>query len=223
MRTALVTGANRGIGYAIAGRLAEHGHHVIVGARDHSAALASARSIACGTSAVRIDVADGASVLAAAAEVGPVDVLVNNAAVLLDDGRPITECDPDRLVDQVAVNAAGALRVTQAFLPGMVDRGWGRVVMLSSENGRLDGLQPRAPGYSTSKAALNAVTVLLAEAVRGSGVLINAVSPGRVGTRMLPSGDRTPEQAATGIVAAAMLPDDGPTGAFIRDGDVIAW
>jgi NAD(P)-dependent dehydrogenase (short-subunit alcohol dehydrogenase family) len=105
----------------------------------------------------------------------------------------------------------------------MLDRGWGRIVMLSSENGTIGGLQPKAPAYSASKAALNAITVLLAQATQGTGVLVNAVSPGRVRTRMLPDAERTPQQAALGVTEVALLPDDGHTGVFFRDGHVIPW
>jgi NAD(P)-dependent dehydrogenase (short-subunit alcohol dehydrogenase family) len=95
--------------------------------------------------------------------------------------------------------------------------------MVSSENGTLAGLQPKAPAYSVSKAALNAITVLLARQLEGTGVLVNAVSPGRVRTRTLPDGDRTPQQAATDVVDIALLPDDGPAGVFFRDGRRIDW
>jgi NAD(P)-dependent dehydrogenase (short-subunit alcohol dehydrogenase family) len=224
VRTALVTGGNRGIGFAVASGLAQSGYRVIVGARDVASAASAVESIGDNARFVSIDVADAASVEAAASTLdGPVDILINNAAVLLDEGEAITEVDPDLVLKQLEINAVGALRVTQAFLPGMVARRWGRVVMVSSENGLIDGLQPGAPGYSVSKAALNAVTVLLAERTRGAGVLVNAVSPGRVRTRMLPAGDRAPDEAASGVIFVASLPDDGPSGAFFRDGSVRGW
>jgi NAD(P)-dependent dehydrogenase (short-subunit alcohol dehydrogenase family) len=84
------------------------------------------------------------------------------------------------------------------------------------------GYKPQAPAYSASKVALNAITVLLAQATRGTGVLVNAVSPGRVRTRMLPDAERTPQEAALGVAQVALLPD-APTGVFFRDGHIIPW
>jgi NAD(P)-dependent dehydrogenase (short-subunit alcohol dehydrogenase family) len=107
--------------------------------------------------------------------VGDVDILINNAAVLLDAGVSIKDVDPGRVLDQFAVNAVGPLRVTQAFLPGMISHGWGPVVMVSSAIGLLSNLNPSRPGYSVSKAALNAITILLAGQTRDTGVLVNAL------------------------------------------------
>jgi NAD(P)-dependent dehydrogenase (short-subunit alcohol dehydrogenase family) len=135
-RTALVTGANRGLGHAVAARLHHLGHRVVIAARDQDAASAAAAGLGDPATGVALDVADAASVARARAAIGPVDIVVNNAAILLDRGIPVASIDPDLLAAHLAVNAAGALRVTQAFLPGMLDRGWGRIVMLSSENGR---------------------------------------------------------------------------------------
>jgi NAD(P)-dependent dehydrogenase (short-subunit alcohol dehydrogenase family) len=194
---------------------------VIVGARQEAAAREVAGEL--GAVGVALDVTDPDSVRTARDAIGRVDILVNNAAVLFDDGTPVTSIEPASLTDHVAVNASGALRVTQAFLPGMLSHGWGRVTMLSSENGTIRGIQPKAPAYSISKAALNAVTVLLAREVEGTGVLVNAVSPGRVRTRMLPTGDRTPEEAAVSVVEVATLPDGGPSGLLFRDGHPIDW
>jgi NAD(P)-dependent dehydrogenase (short-subunit alcohol dehydrogenase family) len=219
--TALVTGATRGIGKAVAARLVRLGYRVVVGARQRAAAREVAEEL--GAVGLALDVTDADSVQEARDAVGHVDILVNNAAILLDDGSPISSIEPALLTRHVAVNAAGALLVTQAFLPGMLARGWGRVTMLSSENGTLRAMQPEAPAYSVSKVGLNAITVLLAREVEGTGVLVNAVSPGRVRTRMLPSGDRTPEEAAVGVVAVATLPDGGPNGLLFRDGRPIDW
>jgi NAD(P)-dependent dehydrogenase (short-subunit alcohol dehydrogenase family) len=221
MRTALVTGATRGIGRAVAGQLHERGHAVVVAGRTRASAFAA--ELGPPAIGVALDVADVESVERVRAAIRHVDIVVNNAAVLLDDDVPITDTDPQLLAEHFAINAIGALRVTQAFLPGMIARGWGRVVMLSSENGTIRGLQRRAPAYSASKAALNAITVLLAMQTENTGVLINAVSPGRVRTRMLPTGDRTPQEAATDVVEVATLPDDGPTGTFFRNGARIDW
>lgn len=216
-RTALVTGANRGLGLAVSARLLAEGHHVITAARSRAAAEETARRLGPGAVPVVLDVTDDASVRAAHERVGPVDILVNNAGVLLDDGTPPHQVPPQLVADTLAVNTLGALRVSQAFLPGMLERGWGRVVMLSSSTGAFShGLHAGTPAYAVSKAALNAVTVLLATATRDSGVLVNAVNPGRVRTRMMPGATVEPDEAAADIVWAATLPDAGPHGAFLR-------
>jgi NAD(P)-dependent dehydrogenase (short-subunit alcohol dehydrogenase family) len=163
-------------------------------------------------------------VAAAATTVGPVDILVNNAGVLLDHGRDPLTVPLDLVEEQWRVNALGAWRVSQVFVPGMVARGWGRVVMVSSGTGAFsNGLFTGAPGYSASKTALNAVTSLLAAATRGSGVLVNAVNPGLVRTRMRPEAPRTAQEAAADIEYAALLSDDGPTGCFLRGQRRIEW
>ncbi len=223
MRTALVTGANRGIGRAVAGRLSELGYRVVVTARRQADADDVAAELGAPAVGVALEVTDAESVRQAYQAVGHVDILVNNAAILLDDGVPIMSMAPELLAEHFAVNVVGVVRVTQAFLPGMLERGWGRVVMLSSGAGTIPGLASSAPAYSASKAALNAITVLLARTVHGTGVLVNAVSPGRVRTRMLPTADRSPEEAAIAVAEVATLPDDGPTGVFFRDGRPIDW
>lgn len=223
-RTALVTGANRGLGLAVSRRLLAEGHTVVTAARLHAAAEETARRLGPRAVPVVLDVADDRSVRAAHEHIGPVDILVNNAGVLLDDGTPPHRVQPRLVADTLAVNTLGALRVSQAFLPGMLDRGWGRIVMLSSGTGAFShGLHAGTPAYSISKAALNAVTVLLAAATRDSGVLVNAVNPGRVRTRMMPAATTDPEEAAADIVWAATLPDSGPHGAFLRGRRRVDW
>ncbi|MGW2425650.1 SDR family NAD(P)-dependent oxidoreductase [Streptomyces sp. NPDC001709] len=223
-RTALVTGANRGLGLAVSARLLAEGHDVVVAARRADAARETARRLGPGARPVVLDVTDDDSVRAAHELVGPVDILINNAGVLLDDGRPPHQVPPALVADTFAVNTLGALRVSQHFLPGMLEHGWGRVVMVSSGTGAFShGLHPGTPAYAVSKAALNAVTVLLATASRDSGVLVNAVNPGRVRTRMMPSATIEPEEAAADIVWAATLPDSGPTGTFLRACRPVAW
>jgi len=121
-------------------------------------------------------------------------------------------------------NVFGALAVCQAFVPGMVARRYGRVVNVSSGAGQLSSMGTYAPAYSISKAALNALTIQLAAAVKGSGVLVNCVNPGWVRTRMGgAAAPRSIEQGADTIAWAATLPDDGPTGRFLSDRRPIAW
>lgn len=223
-RRALVTGANRGIGRAVCAVLHARGYRVIVTARRASDAEDAAEAVGPGARALALDVTDPDSVAAARVAAGPVDILVNNAGVLLDYGQTPSTVPLDLVESELAVNVFGTWRVSQAFIPGMVERGWGRVVMVSSGTGAFsNGLFPGAPGYALSKAGINALTVLLARETSGSGVLVNAVNPGLVRTRMRPEATRTPAEAAEDVVWAATLPDDGPTGGFFRSGQPIDW
>lgn len=223
-RTALITGANRGLGLATAGRLHELGFRVVVAARDARAAAEVASRLGEPARGLALDVTVPADIERAAAAAGEVDILVNNAGVMLDaDTRPSSV--PLSLAERtLAVNLLGSWRVTQRFLPGMSARGWGRVVMVSSGTGAFsNGIFPWAPAYSVSKAALNALTVVLARECEGSGVLVNAVNPGLARTRMRPSAPRSAEEAAQEIVLAATVPDGGPSGCFLRHGRPAPW
>jgi NAD(P)-dependent dehydrogenase (short-subunit alcohol dehydrogenase family) len=222
-RTALVTGAGRGIGRAVAEQLGRRGLRVVVATRDP----ADAEDVAAELRAlpVQLDVTSPDSVRQAADRVGPVDVLVSNAGVLLEDGS----ADPlsaslDTVEQTLAVNLLGAWRVAQAFVPGMVERGWGRVVFVSSGTGSFTaGIFGGSPGYSVSKTGLNALTQMLARRTEGTGVLVNAVNPGPTRTRMMPFAQRSPEEAAGFVVDAALLPDDGPTGTLRRGEQEFGW
>jgi NAD(P)-dependent dehydrogenase (short-subunit alcohol dehydrogenase family) len=163
-------------------------------------------------------------VAAAAAQIGPVDVLVPNAGVLRDAGDPPSRVPLATVQETFDVNVLGAWRVCQAFVPGMVERGFGRVVLISSGTGCFsNGLAPRIPAYSLSKASLNALTVLLAGELAGTGVLVNAVNPGTIRTAMMPGGAREPADAAVDIADAVDLPDSGPTGRLLRSGAPVDW
>jgi NAD(P)-dependent dehydrogenase (short-subunit alcohol dehydrogenase family) len=172
---------------------------------------------------VPLDVVDDDSVRAAFDEAGPVDVLVNNAAVLDEGQDPLTIAE-ERLTSLLETNLAGPWRIARAFVPAMVAQGWGRVVNVSSGAGSFaGGLWPAAPAYSVSKAGLNALTVVLAARLRGTGVLVNAADPGVVQTRMAPYAGQTPEEAAEHLARLALLPDDGPTGGFFHRGEPEPW
>ena len=230
-RTALVTGANRGIGLEVCRALAGRGLRVLLGARDEALGEEEAgrlRSEGLAVRAVPLDVGRDASVAALVGRVDGagerVDVLVNNAGIYPSD--PLLGPDGERaLAEALAVNLLGAVRICRAFLPGMVTRGHGRVVNVSSGYGSFgEGLEGPA-AYAISKAALNALTVKLAEEVRGSpDVKVNAVCPGWVRTRMGGTGaSRSVERGAETIVWLATLPEDGPSGGFFRDRRAIPW
>lgn len=223
-RVALITGANRGLGLATAAELRERGLRVVLAGRDRQDVARAAAALGPGASAVLMDVTDPASVADAARRTGPVDVLVSNAGVLLDAGAGPLSVPLERVERTLAVNLLGSWRVAQAFVPGMVERGWGRVVLISSGTGAFsNGLFAGTPGYSVSKAALNGLATLLAAETRGTGVLVNAVNPGLTRTRMMPHAQRPASAAARDVAYAATLADDGPTGEFLRGERRIGW
>jgi NAD(P)-dependent dehydrogenase (short-subunit alcohol dehydrogenase family) len=231
---ALVTGANRGIGLAVCRRLAKSGYQTILTARDGGKAGAAARALAadgCDVSTAILDVTNERSIRAAGLDIidrfGRVDVLVNNAAILVsgDEGDAgVLETSDDDLRRTFDTNVFGAAAVSRAFIPGMVERRYGRVVNVSSTAGQLARMGTYAPAYSMSKAALNALTRQLAAATKGAGVLVNSACPGWVRTDMGgPNAPRSVDQGADTIVWLATLPDDGPTGGFFSDRKEIDW
>jgi len=228
MTTALVTGGNRGIGLEICRQLGQGGMRVLLAARDAGAGEAAAaglRGQGLDVRAVALDVSRSGSVTACAralAKAGDnVDVLVNNAGVIAEG--PLLGGSTKPMEEALAVNLMGALRTARAFMPGMAERGFGRVVNVSSGWGSFArGLEGPA-AYAVSKAALNALTVRLAREA-GPGVKVNAMCPGWVRTRMGGEGaDRPVEQGADTGVWLATLPDDGPTGGFFRDRQPLGW
>jgi NAD(P)-dependent dehydrogenase (short-subunit alcohol dehydrogenase family) len=226
---ALVTGANRGIGREVARLLAAGGMTVVLGARDARAgdeAAAALRRQRLGVRACQLDVTDPVSVEAAALRIerdlGRLDVLVNNAGVYPEgEGASM-----DMAVAELAwqTNALGAWRLAVATIPLMRRRRSGRIVNVSSEAGSLASMGTFMAAYNVSKAALNAITRVLADDLRGSGILVNSVCPGWVATEMGgPGAPRSPEEGAGSVLWAALLPDDGPTGGFYRDGHPLPW
>jgi NAD(P)-dependent dehydrogenase (short-subunit alcohol dehydrogenase family) len=172
---------------------------------------------------VQLDVADPESVRAAAAGLDRLDVLVNNAAILYDTWQRGVDADLDQVRDALDTNLLGAWHVTQAVLPLLRASPAGRIVNVSSGAGALTDMGGGTPAYRTSKAALNALTRILAAELRGDAILVNAVCPGWVATDMGGSGGRPVADGAAGIVWAATLPDGGPTSGFFRDGRAIDW
>jgi NAD(P)-dependent dehydrogenase (short-subunit alcohol dehydrogenase family) len=220
---ALVTGANRGIGLEVCRQLAERGYVVVLGARDPEKGERAARSLGGDVRAVQLDVSDPESVRAAAAGLDRLDAVVNNAAILYDTWQRGVDADLDQVREALDTNLLGAWRVTQATLALLRRSPAGRIVNVSSGAGALNDMGGGTPAYRTSKAALNALTRILASELRGDRILVNAICPGWVATDMGGAGGRPVSEGAAGIVWAVELPDDGPTGGFFRDGRPIAW
>ncbi len=230
-RVALVTGANRGIGFEIARQLARRGLRVLLGSRTLTKGRAASRLLAeegLAAEPVRLDVTDPAQIKSLARELraaGGLDVLINNAGVLLDPrGGRFLDVRLATCERTLATNLYGPLLLLQAMLPLMIERGYGRVVNMSSELGQLEEMGSGTPAYRISKTALNALTRIVASDTRGTGVLVNSMCPGWVRTEMGgPEAPRTVAQGADTAVWLATLPGDGPSGGFFRDRKRIAW
>ena len=227
---ALVTGANRGIGLEVARQLAGQGFTTVLGARDPEKGQAAADALAADGAQVHpraLDVADAGSVVALAADLkqdfGGLDVLVNNAAILYDTWQRGVDADLELVREALETNLLGAWRTAQACLPLLRASEQGRIVNVSSESGSLSTMGAGSPAYSVSKAALNALTRILAAELRPDGVLVNSVCPGWTATDMGGSGGRPVADGAASVMWAVLLPDDGPTGGFFRDGRRLEW
>lgn len=224
MPMALVTGANRGIGKEVARQLAARGFEVFLGARDAEAGQRAAEEV--GGEWLALDLADPLSIRDAGAflaERGPLDLLVNNAGVLLDEGRPLMELGEETLLATLYTNAVGPLLLAQACAPSMPKGG--RIVNVSSGGGQLSSPPGWvAPAYCISKTALNAVTVQLAEALRPRGIAVNAVCPGWVRTDMGgPGASLSVEQGADTIVWLGTEAPHELSGGFYRGRKSIPW
>ena len=235
---ALVTGANKGIGYEIAAGLGALGWSVGVGARDEQrreAAVQKLRADGADAFGVPLDVTDDASVAAAARLVeeraGRLDVLVNNAGITGGMPQTPTTVDPATVRAAVETNVIGVIRVTNAMLPLLRRSASPRIVNMSSSVGSLTlqtapgtEMGPISVAYAASKTFLNAVTVQYVKELRDTSILINAACPGFTATDLNGfRGVRTPEQGAAIAIRLATLPDDGPTGAFFDDAGVVPW
>lgn len=218
-RVALVTGGNRGIGFEVCKALDAKGLKVVLGARNRDLGDAAAKVL--GVRSIWLDVTDRGSVDAAVKEVGDVDVLVNNAGVY--PSGTVLDAPAEAWREAFETNFFGALSLCRAFVPGMLKRGYGRVVNVSSGYGAFaEGLNGPAP-YSLSKAVLNALTLKLAGEVKGD-VKVNAACPGWVRTRMGgPGADIAAEEGADTVAWLATLPASGPNGGFFRRRKKIPW
>lgn len=225
MPKAIVTGANRGIGFEVCRQLAQQGCEVLLTARDAKSGKAAAKALQSENLTVSfypLDVRHDGSIYSLMAYVkdkwGTVDILVNNAGVFLDKGtraRDLVGLPFDRTFQ---TNVRGPMLLTQSVIPMMERQGYGRIVNISSQMASIAHMGKGSAAYRMSKTSLNAFTRIIAQEVDDKAIKINAIDPGWVQTDM--GGEqapRTPQQAAKGIVWAAMLPEDGPSGGFFHD------
>jgi NAD(P)-dependent dehydrogenase (short-subunit alcohol dehydrogenase family) len=231
-RIALVTGGNRGLGYETCRQLAQLGLTVLLGARDltkgKSAAYQLNEKEGLDVMFYQLDVSDTNSISNVVREIdqrfGCLDVLINNAAILYDTWQNTADADLEVVNDALRTNLFGPWRLSQAFIPMMKANKYGRIVNVSSLGGSLQYTNyGGTPAYSISKAALNMLTRKLAAELVNTGILVNSVDPGWVATDMGGHGGRPVQEGAKGIVWAAILHDNGPSGGFFYDGKAVPW
>jgi len=231
-RVALVTGGNRGIGLEVCRQLSRERLKVILTSREGLSGKAAADKLQAeglDVSYFPLDVTKVESIKRIAEYVngsfGRLDVLVNNAGVLMEGATQTSlEISLDILRTTMETNVYGPYRLCQALIPIMRRNRYGRIVNVSSEMASLAGMGGTHAAYRASKTALNAVTRVLAAEFKNDNILVNAVSPGWVKTRMGgPQAPRSVAEGAAGIVWAATLPNDGPTGGFFQDKQPIPW
>jgi NAD(P)-dependent dehydrogenase (short-subunit alcohol dehydrogenase family) len=237
-KVALITGANKGIGYEIARQLGSRGATVVIGARDIERGREASNQLCAGqidAIAVQLDVTDQKTIDSTAAqlerELGKLDILVNNAAILIDQVPP-SQLDIETLRKTYETNVFGVFAVTKTMLPLLKKSTAGRIVNMSSGLGSLT--QNSDPNYqfanfnllayNSSKTAVNALTVLFAAELKDTPIKVNAADPGYTATDMTQyRGYRTVEQGATAAVRLATLPDDGTSGGFFDENGVLPW
>ena len=244
-KTALVTGATRGIGFETVRQLAQEGVHVLLAGRDRAKAVDAAlklQSEGLPVEAIELDVTDSASIAAAADIVarkfGKLDILVNNAGILVDDAaKGVSGQSLATWRTTFDTNVFGLIETTQAFLPLLRKSSAGRIVNVSSLLGSISEHQNPAsfiyefkgvPAYNVSKSAVNAWTVHLAHELKEAGIKVNTIHPGYVQTDMNKSGDQqngelsVPDGARTSV-RLALIDNDGPTGGYFYFDQVLPW
>lgn len=229
-RVAIVTGGNRGIGYEVCRRLLAEDLIVVLAARDEAKGHAAAKKLGAPVARLRVlalDQDDPRSVKKfgdqVKSELGRADILVNNAGIYIGE-RPMESIDLGPLEQSMRTNLYGPLLVSQAILPLMHSRNYGRIINVSSDMAAFGNITAGYGPYRVSKAALNALTKVMAAELAGTNILVNVMSPGWVRTDMGgPTAPRSVEEGADTIVWLAMLPDGGPSGGFFRDRQPCPW
>lgn len=234
-KIAIVTGASRGLGLATSEALAQRGFKVIMAMRSPEKAQKQINALKLkdlDVVSMSLDLSQEKSIQdfveKVRREYGFVDVLVNNAGILIDseDGgnSSLLKTKATTIQKSFTTNTLGPFLLTQRIFPLMQQEGYGRIVNVSSNMAQLSVPQTASAAYRLSKTALNMVTNLFAAEVKGEDICVNSVSPGWVRTDMGgPHADRTVEQGIKGILWAATLPKGGPNGGFFRDGEAVNW
>jgi len=230
-RIAVVTGANRGIGFEICKQLVKKRVRVVLTARDDLKGREACEKLKGGGGEAvfhPLDVTDrqdiGRLETYLRKEFSRLDILVNNAGLFIDGEKLGINVDLKTVRTTMETNAFGPLQLCQMAIPFMRHRNYGRIVNVSSGLGALTDMGGGYPSYRMSKSCLNAMTIILADELRGTNILVNSVCPGWVRTDMGGNeAERSVEQGADTAVWLAMLPDHGPSGQFFRDRTVIPW
>jgi NAD(P)-dependent dehydrogenase (short-subunit alcohol dehydrogenase family) len=232
-KNVLVTGGNRGVGFEIVKGMVAEGYKVLMGCRDEDAGLEAKKDIVGGDLHVIEMPLDNESAIVdaftrAEAVYGPIDILINNAGVL--DDTQWTDVTSESFASSMQVNVFAPLTLIQQTLPKMIERGFGRIINVSSSYGSFHESLAGPFSYAISKAAVNALTVKMAAVVDNAkedkeiDVAVNSMTPGWVHTRMGGSdAPKTPEEGADTAIWLAMLEDDVPNGKFFKDRKEIAW
>lgn len=231
MEIALVTGANRGIGFEICRQLAERDINVILTSRaekNGEVAQEKLSSRGLDVTSHQLDVSDPVSIKRLVSfvsdEYGRLDILVNNAGVYIDDHSSVLQIDMDAFQTTMTTNLHGPLQLCQAFVPMMKEHRYGRIVNISSGMGQITEMGSGYPAYRISKVGLNALTRILAAELQGTDILINSMCPSWVRTDMGgANATRSVAQGADTAIWLATLPKGGPQGGFFRDRKPIPW
>jgi NAD(P)-dependent dehydrogenase (short-subunit alcohol dehydrogenase family) len=231
-KIAVVTGANRGMGFEVSRQLAKADMQVILTSRDPEKGQQAAEQLQReGFDVIYypLDVANSESIKIFSQFIrqkfGRVDVLINNAGLMIDAPEiSVFDAKVDTLRKTMETNVYGPFQLIQALVPLMKEHQYGRIVNVSSGMGQLTDMGGGYPGYRLSKVSLNALTRIFANELEGTNILVNTMCPGWVKTDMGgPDATRTPEQGVDTMVWLATLPDGGPTGGFFRDRQPIPW
>lgn len=225
-KIALITGANRGIGLETARQMKALGYEVVLTSRNADEGERIARDLGVGYHQLDVTSASSIDALTAYmdAEFGRLDVLINNAGILHDRSDSILNIPEEKLRAMFDTNTFAPLMLIRALLPLMQKNNYGRIVNVSSQLGSISRFSDYTPAYRLSKLALNGMTRMLADALKGTNILVNSVHPGWVQTDMGGAGaPLSPEEGARNVIWAATLPDNGPRGGFFYDGEAMDW
>ncbi len=223
----VITGANRGIGFETARQMSKkEDYRIILTSRNQAEGQRAAKTL--GVDYLPLDIISAESIAAFKRSIeqqyGRLDILINNAGILHDRKDSILDISEEKIRSTFDTNTYAPLNLIRALLPMMVAQNYGRIVNVSSVLGQISSFSDYTPAYRLSKLALNGITIMLDDALKGKNILVNTVHPGWVRTDM--GGEKAPlsiEEGAQGIVWAATLPDDGPRGRFFQNGKELAW